>query len=226
MEERTESGEKKSDLVVSEINKTNKNKWIETVTAILLSAATILSAWCVYEASQWNGEQYFRIEDENNADRKRMQKQIVAYQRMSLDGQLFLELINAVTSKNDEMSNFLSERLPPHLKKAAIAWKALDPMNNPNAPLSPMHMKEYIIPEAEDIEMYTVQAKAFKMAANECDNNADNYMLLSLVLSSVMFFCGLSGIMDARLNKLILIGFATVIFIITLYFVIIFPVML
>lgn len=208
-------------------NKKGRNsKWIETITAILLSAATILSAWCVYESSQWNGEQYFRIEDENNADRKRMQKQIVSNQRLAADGQIFLELVSAVTSNNDKMANFLSDRLPPHLKKATIAWKALDPLNNPNAPISPMQMKEYIIPGEADIQKYAEQAAGFKKAANVCDNHSDNYMLLSLVLSSVMFFCGLSGIMDARLNKIILIGFAAAIFTITLYFVIIFPVML
>lgn len=203
-----------------------KKKWIETIATILLSAATVLSAWCVYEASQWNGEQYFRIEDENMADRKRLQKEITAHQRIAADAQLFLQYVGAVTNDNHELVDFLGDRFPPHLKKAAIAWKAMDPLHNPNAPVTPLQMKEYVIPETVDIAKYAEEAKKFKMAANTCDNHSDNYMLLSLILSSVLFFCGLSGTLDSRSNQLILLGFAMTIFVISLYFVIRFPVII
>jgi hypothetical protein len=223
--ENIEPQQNKIERILNEIDKDRKVKWIETITTILLSAATVLSAWCVYEASQWNGEQYFRIEDENNADRKRMQKEIAARQRQVGESQLFLQYVDAVTNDNKEKEDFLRKRFPPHLNKAALAWKELDPLNNPNAPISPMQMEEYVLPEEADIEMYAEQAKKFKLAANECDNRSDNYMLLSLVLSTVLFFCGLVGVTNSRSNKLILLGFATFIFLVTLYFVIKFPVL-
>ncbi len=199
-------------------------KWMETVATILLSAATILSAWCVYQSSQWNGEQYFRIEDENMADRKRLQKEVAAMQRHAAEAQLFLHFISARTEQDTVLAAFLYDRFPEHMKVAVEAWQKEDPLNNPNAPLSPMQMEEYVLPEEVDIVKYTAEAKEFKVQANQCDHNADNYMLLSLILSMVLFFCGLSGVMDSRSNKLILIGFASIIFIVTLYFVIRFPV--
>ena len=224
--EKNETENKKIDPAKRRIEKGRKRKWIETITTILLSAATVLSAWCVYEASQWNGEQYFRIEDENMADRKRLQKEIASHQRIAADAQLFLQYVGAVTNDNAELIDFLGDRFPPHLKKAAIAWKAMDPLNNPDAPVTPMQMKEYVLPETVDIVKYTEEAKNFKMAANTCDNHSDNYMLLSLILSSVLFFCGLSGTLDSRSNQLILLGFAMTIFVISLYFVIRFPVII
>lgn len=215
----------KIDQILAIFARDHKKRWIETVATILLSAATVLSAWCVFQSSQWNGEQYFRIEDENNADRKRMQKEIAARQRQVGESQLFLQYIDAVTNDNTEKEKFLRERFPPHLSEAAIAWRKLDPVNNPNAPISPMQMKEYVVPEEADIKIFAEQAKKFKLAANECDNRADNYMLLSLVLSTVLFFCGLTGVTDSHSNKLILIGFASLIFMITIYFVIKFPIL-
>lgn len=217
--------ERKVDQVLTIITQDHQKRWIETVATILLSAATVLSAWCVYQSSQWNGEQYFRIEDENNADRKRMQKEIAAMQRKVGESQLFLQYIDAVTNDNTEKEKFLRERFPLHLSKAAVAWKKLDPINNPKAPISPMQMKEYVVPEEADIKIFADQAKKFKLAANESDNRSDNYMLLSLVLSTVLFFCGLIGVTDTRSNKLILLGFATLIFLIALFFVIKFPVL-
>jgi hypothetical protein len=210
----------------SEVNTKRNKRWLELVATILLSAATMLSAWCVYESSQWNGEQYFRIEDENMADRKRLQKEIASHQRLSADAQIFLQYVNAITNNNKEFAKFLIDRFPSHLKKAAIAWKALDPLNNPDAPVSPMQMKEYVLPEEADIAKYAEQAKEFKIAANKCDNHSDNYMFVSLILSTVLFFCGLSGVLDSWSNRLILIIFASIIFFIALYFVIRFPVII
>ena len=207
-------------------NKGSRHRWLETFSTILLSAATVLSAWCMYESSQWNGEQYFRIEDESMADRKRMQKEISSHQRLSADAMLFLQYVTSITDGNTTLRDFLGDRFPEHLKVATLAWHKMDPLNNPDAPVSPMHMKEYVLPEEADIIKYADEAKAFKMQANTCDNHSDNYMLLSLVLSMVLFFCGLSGVLDSRSNQMILISFATLIFLITIFFVISFPVLI
>ena len=217
---------KKIDRILNAIEKDHRKKWIETIATILLSIATILSAWCVYESSQWNGEQYFRIEDENNADRKRLQKVIASQQRLTAEAQLFMDYVSAISENNKKLKDFLFNRFPDHLKVALIAWHKLDPLNNPDAPISPFQMKEFVLPEEAEIEKYSEEARNFKVAADQCDNNSDNYMLLTLILSMVLFFCGLSGVIDSHSNKLILIGFATAIFAVTVYFVITFPVML
>jgi len=214
----------KIDQVLKILEKNLRNKWVETVSTILLSIATVSSAWCVFESSQWNGEQYFRIEDESIADRSRMQKEMEAAQRLTVDADFIFRYAEAVSNENEDLQEFYFGRFPPHLKKAALAWRKLDPMNNPDAPRSPMDMKEYVIPEQEEIDKFAKQANKFKLAANECDNNADNYMLLSLVLSTVLFFCGLSGVMDSYLNQVILVIIAGVIFSVVVYFMLTFPV--
>lgn len=222
--ENSNTEEKEVVVIQKDVNRGNNKNWIETITTILLSLATVLSAWCVFESSQWNGEQYFRIEDENNADRKRMQKEIAARQRQVGESQLFLQLVDAITNDNKEKESFLWNRFPPHLKKATLAWKELDPQNNLKAPISPMQMKEYVVPEEADIEIYAAHALEFKRKANECDNRSDNYMLLSLILSTVLFFCGLIGVTNSKSNKLILLSFASFIFVVAFYFVLKFPV--
>jgi len=214
----------KIDQILQAVKKDSRNKWVETVSTILLSLATISSAWCVYESSQWNGEQYFRIEDESNADRSRMQQEMEAVQRKTVDAEFIFRYAEAVSENNEQLTDFLYDRFPPHLKKAALAWRKTDPLNNHDAPSSPMVMKEYVIPELDEIEKFTEQAKKFKLAANECDNHSDNYMFLSLVLSTVLFFCGLSGIMDSYLNQVILIILAGIIFGVVVYFMWSFPV--
>ena len=55
-------------------------------------------------------------------------------------------------------------------------------------------MEEYVVPEIEEAKVFAKQAREFKMAANQADKNSDNYLLLSIVVSMVLFFNFLTGI--------------------------------
>jgi len=208
------------------MNKSSQKKMVETVATILLSAATVLSAWCIFQSSQWSGEQYFRIDDETAANQFRLQNEVAAAQRKTAELQIFLQYAVAVSDGNTKLAAFLYDRFPGSFRTAFDAWKLLDPNNNPKAPKSPFEMKEYEVQEVIDAAKYAKEAAGFKKAANIADNHSDNYVLVSVLLSMVLFFCGLSGVMGSRTNQLILLGFAASIFLITLYFVIRFPVII
>lgn len=207
-------------------DKDKKKKRIETISTILLSAATVLSAWCVFQSSQWSGEQYFRIDDETAANQFRLQKEIAATQRQTAELQIFLQYTVAVSDENIKLADFLHDRFPSSLKSAFDAWKALDPNNNPNASKSPFQMKEYVLNEVIDAAKYAKEAASFKKAANIADSHSDNYVLISLVLSMVLFFCGLSGVTDSYSNQRILIGIALLIFITSIIFIASMPIQL
>jgi hypothetical protein len=199
----------KIDRILDLVDKEQKSEWVETLSTILLSLATLLSAWCVFQASQWNGEQYFRINDENLANQLRVQSAMTVNLRKSTETQFLLLYLSASSSGNTKYADFLRQRFPSHLEKAMLAWLALDPFNNNSAPKSPMFMKEYIIPESSDVEKYSKQVLDFKNLANDADKNSDNYMLMSLILSMTLFFCGLSGVANSHLSQRILISIAT-----------------
>lgn len=198
---------------------------METISTILLSAATVLSAWCIFQSAQWSGEQYFRIDDETAANQFRLQYEVAAAQRKTAELQLFLQYAVAVSEGSTKLPDFLYNRFPPSFKNAFDAWKVTDPYNNPDAPKSPFEMKEYVVPEVEEAAKYAKQASAFKKAANVADNRSDNYVLVSLALSMVLFFCGLSGVTESFSNKRILIGIASLIFVSAIYFITTMPLM-
>jgi hypothetical protein len=187
-------------------------KLVETLTVILLSLATVLSSWCAFQSSQWSGEQYFRIDDETASNQFRLQMEVAAAQRQTAHLQMFLEYTSALASKDERFAKFLLERMPSELKLAVIAWGKTDPANNPDAPASPFEMKEYSIPEIKKAQEYAEQAAKFKKAANTADNTSDNYVLLTVILSTVLFFCGIIGITDSIQNKVILLALAMIIF--------------
>jgi len=185
---------------------------------IILSLATVISSWCAFQSSQWNGEQYFKIDDENIADNKRLQKEIVATQRRAGESNYFLYYLDALAKKDEMRITFLEARFPPHLKKAILAWKATDPLNNESAPRSPFQMEEYVVPEIEEAKVFAKQAAEFKKAANQADKNSDNYLLLSIVISTVLFFTGLAGISKSfHFQKILLATSITILVLVIIY---------
>lgn len=222
--ENIELPENKIDRILAIVEKEYNKKWIETLSTILLSAATVLSAWCVYQSSQWSGEQYFRIDDETAANQFRLQYEITGSQRQAAELQLFLQYSVAASDSNTKLADFLFARFPKSFKKVFTLWMELDPYNNPNAPSSPFAMKEYVIRELEEAKKYEEKALSFKKAANVSDSHSDNYVLLSLILSMVLFFSGMSGVADDSRNQKILVGIASLIFVVALVFIITMPV--
>jgi hypothetical protein len=186
------------------------------VSTLLLSLATVITSWCIYESTQWSGEQYFRIEDVNVADRQRVELVMEANQRHIAHVNLFMNFVKAYISGDEKFADFLWDRFPPELKTAAVAWKAIDPLNNSSAPASPFQMKEYELQEYTQAKKYAEQAKEFRQGANKADDIADKYVLLTIFLSIVLFLSGLAGVVDFHPQQKILLGLATVIFLITI----------
>jgi hypothetical protein len=169
------------------------NNKLDVLSAVILAFATVLSSWCAFQSSQWNGEQYFRIDDENLAESKRLQAEITAMQRKAGETNYFLYYLQSVREKDTAHARFLMNRFPPHMRKAFDAWMTTDPYRNNAAPASPFVMPEYVLPELDEAAVYRKQSRAFKSSANEADRNSDNYLLLSILISTVLFFTGLSG---------------------------------
>jgi hypothetical protein len=138
--------------------------------------------------------------------------ELTMVQRRAAETQIFLLYISAVMNQNDKFIGFLKNRFPPHLLRALDTWWALDPLHNPSAPVSPLYMKEYIPPEKADALKYSIKAQTAKLKALNAGKNSTDYMLVSLVLSMVLFFSGLSGTINSYTSQKILIGIAAMIF--------------
>lgn len=206
-------------------NNSSHFKLLETISVILLSAATVLTSWCAFQSNQWSGEQYFRIDDETAANQFRLQKEVAATQRQTAHLQMFLEYTSAWTKDDTVFADFLYDRFPPELKTAIIAWQKANADHDPDNPESPFEMDEYYLPEKVEALKYAEKAAAFKKAANESDQYSDNYLMLSVILSMVLFFCGISGITNSAKNKKILLGTALLIFLIASFFAVTLPIL-
>ncbi len=120
-----------------------RERRFETWAAVLMSLATVATAWCAYQSAEWGGEQSFMLGESTRAGRESALQESLAMQRRSLDAALFMEWIGAIATDNEPLEEFYLQRFRPGMRIAVDAWLATDPRNNPEAPPHPFVLPEY-----------------------------------------------------------------------------------
>ena len=188
------------------------DRWIEFLSAALLALAVIGTAWCGYQAARWRGVQAESFIEALAAQQNSIQQTNQAVLVQSLHVDLFVEWASAVSLDNQNLANFLYERFPPELKMATEAWLTLEPETNPDAPPSPFAMPEYTQEQSEESEKLSIVADEMFEQASRANQTSDNYVLLTVIFASVLFFGGVSGKFQSRVINLAMLILAYVLF--------------
>src|SRR5262249_34269114 len=146
----------------------------------------------------WGGVQTFRLDEANSASRKAGELNIVALEYRSVDVALGLAYMEAVARGDKQQQEFLRGRFRPEAKRAMDAWLATDPANNPNAPRGPFSMAEYVQQEVLDARGQEALSDEHHAAAQQANGASDNYLLLTVMFASVLFFGGIGGTFQSR----------------------------
>ncbi len=198
--------------MVQEPDANRSGRWIEFFAAALLALATVGTAWCGYQAARWGGQQTIHFVEAIGAYNDSLQLASQATQIEAFHVDLFVEWAAALSQDNRQLADFLYQRFPPELEIASEAWLALEPLNDPESPPSPFDMPEYLLPEAEESEQMRRQADELFARASAANQTSDNYVLLTVIFASVLFFGGISGKFRTRAIDLAMLAIATLVF--------------
>lgn len=165
---------------------------VEVISALLLSVATVASAWSAYQSSRWSGLQAIKF-GEANTDRIESSRRTSNVNReVTIHVGLFVRYAAAISENNNKLADFLYQRFPAPLRKATDAWLKTNPLDNPKAPSSPFVMKEYSLEEERLAQELSQSAKNNFETAKQANQTSDNYVLLTVLFASVLFFSGMS----------------------------------
>jgi hypothetical protein len=217
------SEEKKSSSTEKPAEPAPKSRGFEIACAIVLSLATTASAWCAYQSKLWGGAQASRGGAAMAASREQAVNSVKALQARTFDASMFISYMDARFASNRPMEEFLFQRFRPEMKSAVDAWLKLDPLKSPDAPASPLQMKEYILKVETEAERLEKAAAAAATASREARRLSDNYVLLTVLFASVLFFGGIARAFDSRRLRLVLAVFAFALFVCNLAFLINMP---
>jgi hypothetical protein len=191
-----------------------REHWIEILSVIILSAASLAAAWGGYQAAGWSGEQSRLYSEASDARIDSMKNTLIAQQLSLMDLEKFNFYAIAVAEGNTPLADFQVRQFRDDFRPAFDAWIALDPLNNPDAPSGPLLMPEYQLPESAEAERLSQQSAGLVEAGNEANETSDDYVLTTVFLAAVLFFVGISS----RLNwlparaALVLVGAVMLVF--------------
>lgn len=201
----------------------------EVFEAIILAIATVLTAWSAFQATKWSGSQ---ANSYSEAGGQRTTAGIAATEASALtviDVQLYLQWLAAINAEelanpgsgidDDDtdgtyeptpgtLSGFLSERFRDEFKPAFNAWLAQDPLNNPDAADTPFALPRYKVEADERSKSLVKEADESAANARSANQTSDNYVLLTVLFASVLFFGGMSAKMSMLRSRLLLISMA------------------
>jgi|Tabmets5t2r1_1033131.scaffolds.fasta_scaffold02063_2 hypothetical protein len=181
---------------------TRAERWAEILAAVVLSLATVLTAWSAFEATKWSGVMAIRFSEANAARTQSAQASATANAKRTIDVTVFAEYLSAVATDERELVAFLQERFRDEFKPAFQAWARQRPRTNPAAPPTPFAMAEYRIAEDAESARLAELADVRGREAREANQRGDNYVLVTVLFASVLFFAGISTKFAGRGIKL------------------------
>ncbi len=202
--------------ILSAVEPAKRKPGFELACAIVLALATTASAWCAYQSKLWGGVQAARAGAAVRAGREGAVNSLAAMQLRAFDASMFIAFMQARFERSSEMEAFLNQRFRPEMKSAVEAWLKLDPLNNPAAPPSPFRMAEYAQAETVEAARQAELATRAMAATGEARRNSDDYVLLTVIFASVLFFGGIARAFDSRPLRTALAALAVLLFLGTL----------
>lgn len=165
---------------------------LELAATVILSIATVLTAWSAFQSTKWGGEMSLEFSAANAARTFSVEASNTASALTTIDVTLFAEYAAAIATEQDELAAFLEARFRDEFRPAFNAWLATDPLVTQGAPASPFEMEEYVLADAEEATALAAEAAAAGARAGEANQRGDNYVLLTVLFASVLFFAGVS----------------------------------
>lgn len=196
----------------------------EIIAMIILAIATLATAWSGYQSAGWRAIQ---AADYSRASARRIQSgqaSTAAGQLRQIDIGLFTNWINAYAAGDQRLAGFYQSRFRAEFQPAFKAWLASDPWKNPEAPSSPFAMPQYQLAKDAEAAALDKQAQAQFEAGEAASENADRYVLNTVVLASVLFLAGLASRIKAFRVRAGVVIFAVLILAWAIYSIIILPI--
>ena len=198
---------------------------------LLIAAATVMVAWAAFQSAKWSGEQADRYSTASAARLESTRASNKAGQQVGIDVNTFTAWASALANERridpnasraangayapdaTQLSGFLYERFRPEFKTAVDAWVARRPLDDPSAPETPFVMKEYDLAAQKQSARLERRAESFTAAARTANQRSDDYVLITILFASVLFFAGISSKMSTKRARLALFGSGVVLFV-------------
>jgi hypothetical protein len=201
--------------ILAALEKRHSRGWVEVACAVVLALSTMSSAWCAYQSKLWSGVQGSRGGAASEAVRKAVEDRVLAGEIRAIEAAVFVRFVEAKMEGKDQLADFLASRLLPETREALVAWWAMKPLTNHEAPRSPFLLPQYKQAQTEEAKQQEQLAAELNAEGRAARRNSDTYVLLTVLFASVLFFGGIAGTFASDRLRRTVLGIALALFLVT-----------
>ena len=197
---------------------------LELAAVVLLSLATLATAWSGYQAARWSGDQSQSYANAS-ALRVKAQTEAIAAGQQRIDDRLLVDgWINAYQTGDKRLAEIYRSRFRGDLIPAFNAWFAQKPFDNPRAASSPLLVPQYRLAADARAAALDREADSRYKDGTDAKRNDDRYILSTVFFAAVLFFTGISLRLDWRPLRIVVLCAGGVMLLTALAFVVTLPV--
>lgn len=190
---------------------------LDIIFAILLLIATLSTAFCVYQATRWNGVQAVDFGESTKFRTESVRATTAANSQVIIDVQLFTGWVDAMSNGDQRAAEFLEERFREEFRPAFEAWIAKSNATNPIPPGTPFDLPEYSPAKYKESALLEEQAAASFNAGKDANTNGDLYISNTVLFAIVLFFCGVYSRWESMKIRQGILVLTLVVFSVALY---------
>jgi len=178
------------------IRKTIGAQWSEILSAVLLAAVAIGTAWSGFQSAQWGGIQSTLFSKASSKRVESTRASTMAGQLVTIDVILFEGWVDAFVAEDQRLLDFYEGRFRDEFIPAFEAWVAADPQNNPDVPSQPFLMEEYQVASMQESVALEEEASELFLEGEQANQTSDDYAFSTVLLATVLFFAGIATRFD------------------------------
>jgi hypothetical protein len=195
----------------------DREQVLDVLAVILMSMTAILTAWTGFQSAKWGGVMSISFSEANARRSEAVLVSELAGLGFSSDLQLASSWLDATSHGDIELALAYRGLFTPELEAATVAWETAD-----DPPATPLDMNEYDRPGFTTVEQLLDAADERATFALVANQRSDNYVVISVLSASVLFFAALSTKMRRPRLQVVLfvaaaLGFVLALTIVTTY---------
>ena len=181
-----------------------RDRRVELLAAIMLSIATVVTAWSAYQATRWSGDQSENYTQASATRTESVRSSTEANRQVLIDVDTFLNWMDAEQSGDHGLADDIHARMREEFLSAFNAWLETAPAGAiPDG--TPFELPEYRLAAEEMSKQLEVKASRLFADGNESNQVSDDFVLAAVLFASVLFFSGLAGTFDSLRAQLFLL---------------------
>jgi hypothetical protein len=177
-----------------------------------MGCATLGSAWCSYQSSEWSGQSGDHGSEAARIQRHTAKLHLESNQYRAIHMDIFMEVMDAKFAGEDKLVKFYEDRFTSEIKTAYNGWLAQKPFETPGADPHPFVPHLYTPRHTEEIARLAAEEHRHEAAAKKSGDISARYLSSTVLLASTLFFAGTSRNFDRRVVRQSMLFFAIGVF--------------